>query len=80
MRQETEKLIYSIQDKNYTCRGSIQEAQKELQTTLDDIPIKYSALMQVKLQVLLNSIVAEVMAIENKVYNDLQKELDARRL
>ena len=67
MKQETEKLIYSLQSDKISFRGSIQEAKDELDYLLCSLPATQGAPVMVAVQVLLNSVVAEVMATENKV-------------
>ena len=67
MRKETEKLIYSLQSGLCASRGSIDEAYKELQEIIkDELPPEVKGVVHLYVQILLNSIVAEVMATEHK--------------
>jgi len=78
MKQETEKLIYSMQSDKISFRCSIQDAKDELDYLLCSLPATQGAPVMVAVQVLLNSIVAEVMATENKVdaITDEQKRIN----
>ena len=67
MKKETENLIYSLQSGLCTSRSSIKEAHDEvLQVIKDELPPEVKGIMYIRVQILLNSIVAEVMATEHK--------------
>lgn len=68
MKKETENLIYSLQSGLCASRGSIDEAYKELQEIIkDELPQEVRGVVHLYVQILLNSIVAEVMTTEHKV-------------
>lgn len=75
MKKETENLIYSLQSGLCASRGSIKEAHDEvLQVIKDELPPEVKGIMYIRVQILLNSIVSEVMATEHKQPTEGKKE------
>ncbi len=66
MKQETEKLIYSLQSGFISSRNSIEDGKDYLDMIVDALPAADKAPVLIAIGVLLNSIVGEVMATENK--------------
>lgn len=66
MKQETEKLLYSLQSGTYATRSSIKAAYDELQEHIKELPDGHRSYMHIYLHILLNSIVNELTYLENR--------------